>query len=231
MADPLTPEERDALAGELALGVLEGEARAEALRLKLADPGFAAAVEAWSARLEPLGTGFAEAPAPDVWPRIERRVGAAGTTVRQLRFWRWTSIGSGAVAATLAAFLVLRPAPPPVEIVRAPQQVVVAQLDGGEQGAYLAASYDPADGQLRIRAMRMPDSRLAPELWVIPSDGVPRSLGMVAPNGMSRMTVPMPHRKMMHDGAVLAITMEPRDGAPHDKPSSAPVAAGKISTI
>lgn len=231
MAEPLTPEERDALAGELALGVLEGEARAEALRLKLSDPGFAAAVEAWSARLEPLGAGFAEVAAPDVWSQIDRRLGAAGASVRQLRFWRWTSVGSGAVAATLAAFLVLRPAPPPVEIVRTPQQVVVAQLDGGEQGAYLAASYDPADGQLRIRAMRMPDSRLAPELWVIPSDGVPRSLGMVAPSGMSRMTVPMPHRKMMHDGAVLAITMESRDGAPHDKPSSAPVAAGKISTI
>ena len=46
-----------------------------------------------------------------------------------------------------------------------------------------------------------------------------------------KMPVPMPHRKLMQDGAVLAVTMEPRDGAPHEKPSSAPVAAGKISTI
>lgn len=230
MAELLTPEERDALAAELALGVLAGEERAQALRLKLADPGFAAAVAAWEARLHPLGEGFDEAPPPAIWPAIERRLGASDT-VTQLRRWRIATAATGALAASLALMLVLRPTPAPIEIVRAPDHVVMAELDGGEKGALFAANYDPANGMLRIKAMRMPDSALMPELWVIPADGVPRSLGLVSPTGMMKMPVPMAHRKLMRDGAVLAVTMEPRDGAPHDKPSSAPVAAGKISTI
>lgn len=230
MAELLTPEERDALAAELALGVLAGEERARALRLKLADPGFAAAVAAWEARLDPLGEGFDEAPPPEIWPAIERRLGTSDT-VTQLRRWRIATVATGALAASLALVLVLRPTPAPIEIVRAPDHVVMAELDGGEKGALFAANYDPANGMLRIKAMRMPESELMPELWVIPADGVPRSLGLVSPTGMMKMPVPMAHRKLMQDGAVLAVTMEPRDGAPHDKPSSAPVAAGKISTI
>jgi anti-sigma-K factor RskA len=230
MTDPIPHEERDALAAELALGVLAGEDRARALRMKLADPAFAGEVAAWERRLDPLGEHFGEAPAPDIWSGIERRLGS-GDTVRQLRRWRLATAATGALAASLALVLVLRPVPAPVEIVRAPDHVVMAELDGGEKGALFAANYDPANGMLRIKTMRMPDSDLMPELWVIPADGVPRSLGLVSPSGMMEMPVPMPHRKLMQDGAVLAVTMEPRGGAPHDKPSSAPVAAGKISTI
>jgi anti-sigma-K factor RskA len=234
MAEPiLPPDERDALAAELALGVLEGEDLARALRLRLADADFAALVEAWQVRLAPLGTAFAEAPAPDIWPAIERRLGGADPVrpAAALRWWRFAALGAGALAASLAAVLVLRPLPAPVTIVRAPDQVAVAQLDGGEKGALLAARYDPGTGELRIHAVRMPDSRLAPELWVIPADGVPRSLGLVASSGRSQVTVPADRRGFMDEGATLAVTMEPRDGAPHQAPSSAPVAAGKISKI
>lgn len=232
MTEPLTAEqERDALAAELALGLLEGEERAQALRLRLADPEFAAAVAAWERRLDPMCAEFEARTPPNVWPAVERRLGGSSGDAAQLRRWRFAAIGSGAIAASLALVLLLRPLPAPVEIVRAPDRLVVAQLDGGEQGVLLAANYDPDAGELRIRVVKMPDSELAPELWIIPSDGVPRSLGLVTREGLSRMPVAEGHRAMMHDGATLAITMEPRDGAPHKAPSSAPIAAGKISTI
>ncbi|RYY29467.1 MAG: hypothetical protein EOP62_01130 [Sphingomonadales bacterium] len=229
MANP-TPDDREMMAAELALGLIEGEERAVALRLQLSDPEFAASVEAWRARLDPLYVGFAEAPAPELWPSIERRLGGAGSLVA-MRRWRFAAFASGAVAASLALVLVLRPLPDPIEIVRAPDSLVVAQLDGGENGALLAANYDPGHGMLRIRAVTMPASELAPELWIIPADGVPRSLGLVSAEGRSLVEVPEAHRKLIQDGALLAITMEPRDGAPHEKPSAAPIAAGKISTI
>jgi len=233
MAEPLSPEQ-DLLAAELALGVLEGDERAQAMRLSLADPAFAAAVAAWRARLEPLGEDFAETAPPDLWPAIEARLGDRGTTLRQLRFWRWGALGSGALAASLAAMLVFAPKPEPVtvvrEVVRAPDTMAMAQL-GGEAGASLAANYDPGQGALRIRAIAMPQSDLAPELWVIPADGVPRSLGLVSASGTTNVAVPARLRALIVDGATLAITMEPVDGAPHAAPSSAPVAAGKISKI
>lgn len=235
MAEPLSPEQ-DLLAAELALGVLEGEERAEALRLSLANPAFAAAVDSWRTRLDPLGEDFADAAPPDLWPVIEARLGAGSTNgnLRQLRFWRWSAIGSGALAASLAAVLVLAPRPEPVtvvrEVVRAPETMAVARLDG-EAGASLAANYDPDQGALRIRAIALPQSELAPELWVIPADGVPRSLGLVSASGTTQVAVPARLRALIVDGATLAITMEPVEGAPHGAPSSAPVAAGKISKI
>lgn len=63
MDEPLTPEQdREALAAELALGLLDGQARADALRLRLGDPVFAALVEAWEVKLSPL---YSEWPAAD----------------------------------------------------------------------------------------------------------------------------------------------------------------------
>ncbi|OJY47484.1 anti-sigma factor domain-containing protein [Sphingomonas leidyi] len=233
MPEPMVPEERDALAAELALGLLEGDARAQAMRLRLSDPDFAAAVEAWDGRFEPLYERFETQPSPALWPAIQRRLAGMDSrhTQRALQRWRIGAVASGALAASLAAILVLRPVPAPVEIVRAPDRAVIAQLGSGDAPALLAAAYDPEGGVLRIRAVRLPASQLAPELWVIPADGVPRSLGLVAADGVTKVAVDAPHRALLKDGATLAITLEPRDGAPHQAPSSAPIAAGKISTI
>jgi anti-sigma-K factor RskA len=233
MSDPLAPEDRDGLAAELALGLLDGEERARAMRLCLSDRDFAAAVEAWRTRFEPLHDAFEESPSPELWPAIQRRLNAFDDTRlrRALRRWRVGAIASGALAASLATFVVLRPLPAPVEIVRMPEQAVIAQLGTDDAAALLAANYDPAGGVLRIRAVRLPASQLAPELWVIPADGVPRSLGLVSAAGVSKVQVVPATRALLQDGATLAITLEPRDGAPHQAPSSAPIAAGKISTI
>ena len=74
MRNGLTPEQ-DALAAELALGVLEGDDRAEAQRLCLADPAFAGAVDEWRMQLGILHETAADEPLPAaVWPAIEARL-------------------------------------------------------------------------------------------------------------------------------------------------------------
>jgi anti-sigma-K factor RskA len=228
-----SPEDLDALAAELALGLLDGEERARAMRLCLSDRAFAGAVDTWRERFEPLHDAFEESPATDLWPAIQRRLAVFDDSRlrRALGRWRVGAIASGALAASLAAIVVLRPPAPPVQIVRAPEQAAIAQLGSDGAAALLAANYDPAGGLLRIRAVRLPASALAPELWVIPEDGVPRSLGLVAADGVSRVAVAPETRALLRDGATLAVTLEPRAGAPHRAPSSAPIAAGKISTI
>lgn len=237
MAEPMSAEERDLLAAELALGLLEGEARAQALRLKLADRDFARACNAWAERMAPLCAGFDAAEPPALWPQIEARLGAADEAEERLRFWRWSTLASAAVAAALLLVILLQPASEVVDSPprsQEPNAVVVAQLEapaGETVDAFLAANYEPATGVLRIRAIRMPDSALKPELWVIPADGVPRSLGQVSARGVSQLAVAVPRRKLMQEGAVLAITMEPRADAPHARPSGPRVAEGKISTI
>src|SRR5437868_3856425 len=76
------PKPGRTLAAELALGVLDGEARARAEARAASDPEFAAEAAAWSARLHPLAEDVAPVAAPDtLWPRIEAalpREGAPG---------------------------------------------------------------------------------------------------------------------------------------------------------
>ena len=88
-----------AMAGALALGVLEGEERGVALRHALANPAFAALVKDWSRRLGPLCAGFASVPAPDLWPKIEARLHALPrkADIRKLRIWQSTALVSGAL--------------------------------------------------------------------------------------------------------------------------------------
>jgi len=242
--DPaLTPAERNLLAAELALGVLDGEDRGQALRLQVADPGFRADVIAWQKRLEPLLHDYAEMDAPDLWPAIQRRLLAEGDTAaagtighiqRRLSNWRRGALAAGALAAGLAAVLLLRPAPPSVQ---APTQVAqvarpaIARLGEANAAHQFAVNYEASSGELRIRALKVPKSDLAPELWLIPADNVPRSLGLVSASGATRVVVAPGMRALMADGATLAITLEKPEGAPHKAPSSAPVAAGPINTI
>lgn len=232
MSSKLSSEEA-ALAAELALGVLEGEERAEALRLSLANPAFAARVARWQRRLEPLGEAFAESPPPNVWPAIEAQLDAEArpAEIRTLRLWQGLAGLSGALAAGLAAIMVLSPSalqqsPAPAE----PAPAVIAQLAGSD-GTLLAAIIDPQARYLTIRAVSLPETPLSPELWIIPGDGVPRSLGLIARGGTTQVRMPEDLRPLLIDGALLAVSLEDAAGAPHTAPSSTPIATGKISAI
>ena len=235
MTDELTPEQA-ALAAELALGVLEGEERAEALRLSLANPGFAAQVMDWQQRLDPLSEAFEEAPPPDMWAAIDARLDDNPNTAKvgTLRLWQGAAAVSGAMAASLAAIMLFGTSPlrdasaPPAAISPAP--VIIAQLAGGD-GTLLAARIGPDSRYLDIRAVALPDTDLTPELWVIPGDGVPRSLGLIARNGTTQVILPESLRPLVVDGAVLAVSLESPLGAPHAAPSATPIATGKISAI
>ncbi len=100
---------------------------------------------------------------------------------------------------------------------------------GNANGPMILARYDPASGGLILRPTGVVPDRLAPELWIIPADGKPRSLGLIAGGTESRVAIDPSYRPLMTEGTTLAVTMEAIDSAPHDTPSSAPIAAGKIS--
>lgn len=237
MTSTLTPEQA-AMAAEFALGVLEGEERAEALRLSLADPAFAAIVTKWQGRLDPLGEGFDEVLPPNLWPAIEARLDTQERphAIGQLRLWRGMAAASGALAAGLAAIILFGPvtlrdaARPVPAAIPAAAPVVIAQLSGTD-GTLLAASVGPQAQYLDIRAVALPDTDLVPELWVIPGDGVPRSLGLIAASGKTQVTLPDTIRPLVVDGAILAVSLELAEGAPHTAPTSTPIATGKISAI
>lgn len=237
MDDALNPEEaRDALAAELALGLLDGQERADALQLMLRDPDFRALAREWETRLEPLHDEWSgDTPPPQsVWDGVASAIDppAADLPVeRRLRFWRAGALVSGAVAAVLALLLVTRPATIPAPVGATPQSIAVARIEGGERGPLVLARYDRTSATMTLRIDGFDPGALAPELWVIPARGDPVSLGQIGRSGTASMKMPEPHRSLLRDGATLAITMEPISEVPHRAPSSTPVAAGKITII
>jgi anti-sigma-K factor RskA len=232
MDEHLTPEEeRDALAAELALGLLEGQARADALQLSLRDPDFAALVRAWEAKLSPLHGEWAEAePGDAVWQAIASRLpkqpSPSVTAIeKRLRRWRAGAIAAGAIAAGLAFVLFFQPAPP------AAPQLAVARIESDAGGPLVLARYDQSNGLMQLRIEGIAPGSLAPELWIIPEGGTPVSLGQIGRAERAEMTMPPSLRKLIADGATLAITMEALSKTPHQTPSGSPIAAGKIITI
>lgn len=227
----LTDQDREALAGELALGLLEGQERADALRLMLADQDFSARVEAWRTRTSGLFDAIADVTPPaESWNAIAARIGISNTPVAANdRWWKIGTFGSMAVAAALALALVLPGRTVPGS--DAVDQYAVAQLTGDIEGLRIAARYDAASATLRVRASGMPDTQTEPELWVVPADGVPRSLGQIARDGETVILVAQGHRSLINPAAAFGLTMEPASETPHLAPSAPIVASGAIDLI
>lgn len=233
----LSPEDRDALAGELALGVLEGEERAQALRLMLSDRDFAARVEAWRAHQGGLFDAIGDVAAPDhLWVGIAGRIDANAAPVdaptqatTALRWWRRGALASAALAAGLALLLVVPPLSAVPETSAAP--IAVAQLTGPIDGLRIATRYDPATATLRVRASGMPATPTEPELWIVTANGRAISLGQIDREGETVIRVGEGHRALINGQAHFSLSMEPRSPQPRAAPSGPFVADGPIDFI
>jgi anti-sigma-K factor RskA len=71
----------------------------------------------------------------------------------------------------------------------------------------------------------------APELWLIPAGGAPRSLGLVSIDRAHTVQVPASLRNDLINGSVLAITLEPSGGAPRGVPTGPVIAKGDIANL
>lgn len=242
-ADDLGRDERAALAAELALGLLDGADRDEAQGLADTDADFRAVVDRWKARFASLLDGVEERQPPaSAWPRILAAIGSrtaandnAAELRRSLERWRLASGGFGAVAAALSLVLVTRPdtAPPPpapAPIQASAPMVAMIAGDDGPSPVRLVANWDPAARQLIVTPAMKPDMNASQsiELWVIPADGTPRSMGVMPVDGPMRGTIDAPMGRMLDSGATLAISIERSGGSPSGAPEGPVVATGKL---
>jgi anti-sigma-K factor RskA len=236
-----TPElsDLDALAAEHALGVLSAQARGEAEARMARDPAFARAVEAWRLRLAPLAEEAAPiAPSVGLWAAVERALPANDNAAvrRRLRFWRGATVGSlGLAAASMAVAMVLAGRPPTAPAPRAPAPILNASLmseAGGARPMFVAA-YDPARRALIVTSLMQPgaDAAHVHQLWIIPADGRPHSLGMIAPGASKAMPMPKAMAPMFTPGAAIVASIEPPGGSPMPGPSGPIAAEGKLARI
>ncbi|HQT76495.1 MAG: hypothetical protein B7Z80_08350 [Rhodospirillales bacterium 20-64-7] len=216
--------DRDLLAAEYVLGTLEGDEADQAAHLLATDPAFADAVHAWQERLAPLAACVpAVEPPAEIWDRIEATtMPAQSATVipiafrRRLRLWQASTGVAMAIAASLAAFIVLR-APSPRVAVLAPMtgRVPVLLATAGSEGVLTVRP----DG-----AITVPSGRDL-ELWALgKGETRPRSLG-VLPVGGRRLVA------RLAPGTQLLVSLEPRGGSPTGQPTGPVLYGGQLTAV
>jgi anti-sigma-K factor RskA len=226
MSVPMS-EDDEIRAAEHALGLTDESAR------EASDQAFAAAVEAWRARFAPL-LGVERTPPPELWDRIVKRLPANDPA----RPWRIATFAASAAAAVLLGVLLLRPeaqapAPAPApQIAAAPAaKMMVAALTPKEGQGSVTIAFDDREGRMTVTPVGMDAGARAPELWVIPADGKPRSLGVIADDAARTMVVPAAQRAMIADGVTFAVSLEPEGGSPTGQPTGPVVMTGTMTVV
>jgi anti-sigma-K factor RskA len=225
------PDLAERLAADYVAGTLRGQARRRLEALLPAHPHLRDAVRTWQARLMPLTVAVEPVePPPAVWQRIEQRIGgttAAATTPRE-SLWQRLALWRGLSAfATLAAlgFAVLLAMPAPSQ---PPMVVVLAGTSGEAQGVNAFVAGVSADGRSVVTRPIVPvnlQADRALELWAVPPQGAPRSLGLISEKSASVV-----QRSRVPPGtAALAVSLEPPQGSPTGIPTGPILYVGKLT--
>ena len=223
--------EPDTTAAELALGVLDGDDRAGALRRLIAEPAFAREVEQWRDHFGMLFAGVSERVAPKgVFPRVEAKIGGARevAAVRPSNLWKPAAMAASIAALAMTA-VAFRPAPVvPVAVATAPMIAAMASADSnGSQPAL----YDADAGTVKMPgALSIPAGRSA-QLWAIDGDKPPIPLGVFRETAPGLYVAEAKMGAVIAPGTKLAITIEPLGGSPTGKPTGAVIASGLLTRV
>jgi anti-sigma-K factor RskA len=232
------PTVADALAAQYVAGTLRGPARRRFEALLPAHPALQRAVRNWQDRLMPL-TGVLPpvAPPPQVWQRIESQLWPTAAAAQpqaanaapwwqRLGFWRAIS-GTALAAVVGLAVLVATPQPTPAPV------VVVLQGTGADAavGGTIVASLSGDGKALTTRTLTpvsLSTDRVL-ELWSVPPEGKPQSLGLISANGATVLARgKLPATVLKGGTAALAVSVEPPGGSTTGVPTGPVVFAGKM---
>jgi len=226
-------DDRDLLAAEYVLGVLDGPERAEIIRRAERDAALSAAIADWEERLAPLASIVPPvAPPAALWQRVE---GTCGLTTAPLSpaaeppraapargfwgaigFWRGTTaLGFGLAAAIAVVAVVNRPVPPAPA--SAPEIPVASAVLASPKGtpAFVAEATPGKTLVLRPLARLTVASGKDYELWALPDGAkVPKALGVIAVAGQ---TVTMP--PSLNGPMQLMVSLEQKGGSPTGLPT------------
>jgi anti-sigma-K factor RskA len=229
------PALADRLAAAYAMGTLRGGARRRMEALLPAHPQLRHAVTLWEERLVLLvDQRLAVEPSPKVWARIEQQLFATTASAsaanpvpwwRSLTVWRtWSAIATVASVGVMTLALSLAQRTPEAA---APIIVVLqANQDAGALNASFVASVS-SDGRALVLKpigdVKLDVGRVL-ELWAVPPQGAPRSLGLVRGDTTTKLL----RARLLSDTAAFAVSVEPEGGSPTGAPTGPIVSVGKL---
>ncbi|MDR5749840.1 MULTISPECIES: anti-sigma factor domain-containing protein [unclassified Caballeronia] len=241
------PDLVDRLAAEYALGVMRGPSRRRFEAISQQDPAIRVAIETWRARVQALGElAPHEKPSAAVWDAIERRLNLGGARrpaaaalpqrapprwFESLSFWRGWSIAATAVAAIalVVALRQLTPVPAPVpapQVAEEPHVGYVVALADKESRTTMLVTWDDRSSEMTVRRMSgvTDPAGKSMQLWGLPKEGHPVSLGVLPPGGTARFKA-----ASVNTFPALAVSVEPPGGSPNPNAPTGPVIyTGKV---
>jgi anti-sigma-K factor RskA len=222
---------------EYVLGVLDADARAAVAHEVATTSEAAVAVALWQRRLTPLADVIEEvAPAPYVWARLRDTLQLdepSRTEPRQglwdsLQLWRWLGIGASVLAVALLVVVSLPRTALTPTVVAAGYMASTIQQDNGSTG--WTATIDREHARMVVvpaMPVAFAEGR-APELWLIPADGKPISVGMIARDRPVTLALDPALLARLGPTAALAVSVEPIGGSPTGQPTGPVIGKGTI---
>jgi anti-sigma-K factor RskA len=228
----LDPGRLDALAGQYVLGTLSRRARNRLDRLSRSDESVAAAIRTWQNRLLPLAQSLPPVDPPErVWPAILRRIHGRpepGSVWANLGLWRALTLVGFATAMALSVVLL-------TSRVEAPAETLVAVLAGQDARPALVVSGERSGRILTVKALAavQPGSDRALQLWALPGQGNPRSLGLLPLAGQELVRVDLQDAagQTLQNIPTLAVSLEPAGGSPTGLPTGPVLYTGPIQRL
>lgn len=218
----------DRLASEYALGTLKGGARRRFESQLPHSLLLRRAVAEWQDRLTPMAQFAPRAqPSAQVWQNLVRelklqQVGERRATPRNwkssLAFWRGLGLVSTALATLLVAVLVTKqvgPAAPP------PSYIAMLADDQSTPIAFVTGNPHQHRMTVKLVAHQNVANDKSLELWAVPKQGAPRSLGLLASDGS--ITLPLPDNATPQEFGLLAVSLEPKGGSPKADGPTGPI--------
>lgn len=225
------PELQQRLASEYVLGTLHGLARKRFQRLLAKDAKLRDAVSFWEQELAPMASALSgPAPSAAAWQGIAARVAPGPRPSERVGFFeRFFSLRAlGPLAAGLflgMGVMVLAPtllekSDPRVARMQLPESYAGFLQDSSGKPAMLVSSLrhgKVVDIKVLQPLTVAPDSVL--QLWALPRDKPPIALGLVPAQGKGTLTLPATSEELLSQVTELAISVEPKAGAPAAQPS------------
>lgn len=213
------PQPEELRAAEYVLGTLPEGDRAEVdAELARGDRDTLAEVGYWEQRLGRLGLALTPVEPPSrVWAGIAlatgigKRGGGAG-------IWRGVAIAATLTAVVLAGLLAIteprEPAAPPE-----PAYASVIRDEPTGAGWLITAAADGGVVEVTsLQPYQKPEDKSL-ELWLLPPDGKPMSVGLMPQRGHERLQAPQKVFEKLSAEAKFAVSLEPRGGSPKSKPT------------
>ncbi|MHC8357046.1 anti-sigma factor [Pseudomonas sp. LB3P81] len=220
-----TPPLRRALAADYAIGLMPPAARRRFEQLLLEDAALRTELAQWQESLASLTEALPEQPVPDrVWKGITARIEPQVLHVPQKRpFWNWMRLTAAVCSLVVAVAL----------------GVIYTRDSARYSATLLTADAQPAlkveahKDYLNVEPLTLAavDSGRSLELWAIPADGKPISLGVIPAGGKGRVELSDAQKALIGKPIALAVSLEPKGGSPTGQPTGPVLYQGALAAL